>query len=66
MALQKGCFVGEEMTILEFFLILEELLKSATLSIYVLTSLAYIAIPKNKGKIKITWDKILTTTYTVT
>ena len=27
------------------------------------TSLAYITIPKNKGNIKITWDKKLTTTY---
>ena len=26
------------------------------------TSLAYITIPKNKGNIKITWDKKLTTT----
>ena len=30
---------------------------------FVSTSLAYITIPKNKGNIKITWDKKLTTTY---
>ena len=30
---------------------------------FVLTSLAYINIPKNKRKTKITWDKKLTTTY---
>ena len=30
---------------------------------FVSTSLAYINIPKNKGKTKITWDKKLTTTY---
>ena len=32
---------------------------------FVLTSLAYINIPKNKRKTKITWDKKLTTTYTI-
>ena len=30
---------------------------------FVSTLLAYITIPKNKGNIKITWDKKLTTTY---
>ena len=30
---------------------------------FVSTSLAYIIIPKNKRKTKITWDKKLTTTY---
>ena len=30
---------------------------------FVSTSLAYITIPKNKRKTKITWDKKLTTTY---
>ena len=33
---------------------------------FVSTSLAYINIPKNKRKTKITWDKKLTTTYTCT
>ena len=32
--------------------------------INVLTSLAYITIPQNKRKTKITWDKKLTTRYT--
>ena len=30
---------------------------------FVLNSLAYITIPKNNGKIKIHWNKKLTTTY---
>ena len=32
---------------------------------FVLTSLAYITIPKNKRKTKITWNKKLTTTYSL-
>ena len=31
---------------------------------FVSNSLAFIIIPKNNGKIKINWDKKLTTTYT--
>ena len=30
---------------------------------FVSNSLAYIIVPKNNGKVKINWDKKLTTTY---